>query len=559
MKGLDSHSKPFLNLIFLGAAGDDVTGSATLLSIDINGEKRYGLVDAGGYQGKSNRNYYFPVNACQIEFVIITHAHYDHIGLLPKLYKDGFRGHIYITEQAKRQGNLILQDAANINLGNSEYGRCGGIKLNKTRRRYENKKKKAINCRDIKNIDSAIAQMDEIIQSPLYGMEDVEGLKSLYEVVKPNTLFSIYDDRLFAKMIPTTHQNGAVQVELYLKEDDGELGILFSGDIGPDNSLLYKQNRDFVNPRIDYALLESLHGVDDPLETLEESISKLEKIINDGIKNHKTVFLSGFSLDRDSMLVYLINRMKQKGMRFKAYFDAPMALKENSYYQEYYLREQMIRKKSSDEELLSSLWFKDLGDNPFGLEGFDVIKKIDEHTQLLNTSEPKVVITSSANGNGGRVVNFFDKFIQDPNAIFVFCGWIYPESPSQILHDANQGEIVDFGTTRYIKRCQTYRLHGLSSHGGLQEIYSLLYNYPKIKEVILNHGEFNSKKDVEDAIREEFDVISHIPFLYDAYSVSKDSIRKLEYSEMIEIFKPALFTFNMDYILAELSENEEEA
>ena len=103
----ESGKKTSVKLMFLGGVGDDVTGSSTLVSIEIEGKNRYGLIDVGGYQGASNRNAYFPVDAPKIEFVVITHAHYDHIGLLPKLYKDGFKGKVYITEQAKAQGKHV--------------------------------------------------------------------------------------------------------------------------------------------------------------------------------------------------------------------------------------------------------------------------------------------------------------------------------------------------------------------------------------------------------------------------------------------------------------------
>ena len=555
MSDTKSCKSPQVRLMFLGGVGDDVTGSATLISIDIDGQNRYGLIDVGGYQGEGNRNYYFPVKGDEIDFVIITHAHYDHIGLLPKLYKDGFRGDVYITTQAMVQGNAILKDAANLNYINSEYGRYGGRMILKERNRYENKKKKLTNRKDIKNIDSAISQFDEIIASPLYTKEDVESLKELYKHIKPNELFEIYAGRLYAKLIPTTHQNGAVQIELYVKEDNESLGLVFSGDIGPRNSLLYEyREAEDVNRDIDYGVFESLHGVDAPLETLNDSISKLEKIIKNGIKKGRTVILSGFSLDRNAMLVYLINKMFEKGMRFKAYFDAPLALTELMNYQESYKFEFETRQRGADSSELNDLWFKNLGANPFGLEHFEVVQKLAEHTKLLNTSGPKVIITSSANGNGGRIVDFFEKFIQDENTTFVFCGWIYPGSPSKILEETGSDEIVDFGSRRYKKKCETIRLHGLSSHGGFEEIIDKLYEYPKINNIILNHAELTIKVRVKTSL-EVFDFgKAYIPMLYTAYELSKESLKELTKVEIEQVFGKALIETNMNCIQAEIEE-----
>lgn len=545
---------PSVKLLFLGGVGDDVTGSSTLISIEIDGKNRYGLIDVGGYQGEGNRNAYFPVDAKKIEFVVITHAHYDHIGLLPKLYKDGFCGKVYITEQARAQGKLIMQDAANINLRNSEYAKCGGTKLKAEKRKYEKEKKRAATCRDIKNCDSAISQLDDIITSVLYSLEDVSGLANLYEIVKPNKLFTIFDGKLFGKLIPTTHQNGAIQLELYYQEDGKKIGILFTGDIGPDNSLLYESRSEYISTEIDYGVIESLHGTEPPVETLEESVTLLEKLIKKSIKNGKTVVLSGFSLDRDAMLVYLINKMFAKGSRFKAYFDAPLALSELICYQNYYKQEYEKRLTSCNTD---DLWFKDLGKDPFSLEKFEVITKMAEHTQLLNTTGPKVIVTSSANGNGGRVVDFFDKFIQDPSTVFVFCGWIYPESPSRILLDTEAGNIVDLGYSRYKKNCETVRLHGFSSHGFMAEVFSKFFTYPMIKEVILNHGDWNTKASLKEEILETFHINVHVPMLYEAYELSKESIKPLEELEINDSFGEVLEEYNMKCVLEELEEEEE--
>lgn len=550
----ESGKKTSVKLMFLGGVGDDVTGSSTLVSIEIEGKNRYGLIDVGGYQGASNRNAYFPVDATKIEFVVITHAHYDHIGLLPKLYKDGFKGKVYITEQAKAQGKLILQDAANINVRNSEYTKCGGSKLKAEKRRYEKEKKKAVTCRDVKNYDVAISQLDDIIASVLYSLEDVSGLTPLYEVIKPNKLFTIFDGKVFGRFIPTTHQNGAIQFELYYKENDERIGVLFTGDIGPDNSLLYESKDGYINTEIEYGVVESLHGVEWPEETLEDSISILEKLINKSIRKGKTVVISGFSLDRDAMLVYLINRMFAKGARFKVYFDAPLALSELICYQNFYKQEYEKRMTSCDTD---DLWFKDLGRDPFSLERFEVITKIPEHTQLLNSSEPKVILTSSANGNGGRVVDFFDKLIQDSNTVFVFCGWIYPESPSSILLSTEPGQIVDFGYSRYKKNCETIQLHGFSSHGYWSEVLEKFFMYPAMREVILNHGEWEVKEKLKKEIVETFEMGVHIPMLYEAYEISKESIKPLGELEVNNFFGEVLEEYNMKCVLEEIEKEEE--
>ena len=186
-----------------------------------------------------------------------------------------------------------------------------------------------------------------------------------------------------------------------------------------------------------------------------------------------------------------------------------------------------------------------------------MINNVVDHIKLLNQSGTKVLLTTSANGNGGRIVDFFAKNIQDPNTVFVICGWIYPGSPMHILHSTEPGGIVDFENRRLKKNCQTYRLHGFSSHGNLPEVFSKLYTYPRIKEVILNHGELKQKEEVRDEIYKEFRIRSHIPKIYDAYELSKTSIVPLEENDTLAIFGEVLNKFNMNAILTEIAELKE--
>ncbi len=557
MKSTDARDKSdntALDLMFLGGVGNDVTGSSTLVAFTVGNQKKYGLIDVGGFQGEDNRNFFYPVKAENIAFVIITHAHYDHIGLLPKLYHDGFRGKIYITEQAMAQGNYLLEDAAHI----QEYELDGYAIRRKDaeqgKQNLEKQKAKLSALRDVRNIDNSISQYEEILENALYTIDDVRGLRTLFVVTRPNTLVSVIDNLLSFRFFVNPHQNGAVEVELFYGDMRQKLGVFFSGDMGSSQSLLYRARDSFrIDESIDYAVMESLHGIEEREETLEESEKRLERIIVDGVKNGKNIILAGFSLDRNAMLVHLINRMFDKGLKFDAYFDSPLGFLELSLYQSYYAREHDDKNYPEDDK-----WFKDLGKKPFDLSRFaKTVKTINHHIELLNTSGPKVVITASANGTGGRVVDFFDKFVQDDHTIFVFCGWIFPKSPSFLLHRAEKGKMVELGGKRYIKRCETIRLHGFSSHGYYDEFLSILQTFPSKKGVILNHAEREAKEALVDMI-ESPKYQTKVPSVGDAYHLSKiDGIELLTEGDKMNLFGDALLDYNYRNFLLEVERGKE--
>ena len=507
-----ARSFPIVEPFFIGGVGDEVTASSAILRVRTSdGRIAQIMMDAGAAQGEDEfRNFDYPITGSEIDAIVLTHAHYDHIGNLVLLHKSGFTGNIYVTDIAKKLSYPMLVDAAGI----QEHHPGDAVKrarkiMRETTNRITQKRLLTTKYSDMKGLDSAISQLDAAEYEPLYTQEDIEAVKQMFRTVKPATYVEVMEG-ITIRMFPTTHQNGAVRVEVHVKDPNGSrYGIAFTGDIGPGNSLLYEQMYDYKNDEIDCLVLECLHGVKEPVETLETSIKRLFEIIRKAKRQKKHVVLLGFSLDRNAQLVFLMNCLRKKGIYIDVVVDSPLTMTELGIYQSTYSQD--------------SKWFKDLGYDPFGTDDFKVIKSYRDHIEsVLHGEAPRVIITASANGNGGRVIDYFENCLQRDDYIFVVCGWVGPGTPSRLILECDYGKKVDIPDRTYVKRCKTYWLHGFSSHGYYPEMEAAVKDYPNAKTVILNHARTEDKIAVGEKLQEFFDGEILMPWIYDAYELSAE-------------------------------------
>lgn len=526
-------SFPQIETFFIGGVGDEVTGSSVILKIiTSDGAIRYGMIDAGAVQGEEEyRNYSYPVLGQDIDFVILTHAHYDHVGALAMLYKTGFKGKIYVSEISRMLITPMLHDGAKV-CSQKIIGATG--RTNKLFRRMKRKlQKERINAttfRDKREFEAAISQFNDNEFEPLYTVEDVE---EALKLVEPTDVLKYIEvlDGVKIRLMPTTHQNGACRVELYTTDPitGDTFNMVFSGDIGPneESSLLYQQKFDYTNKDIDCMVLEVLHGVKPPEETLKTSIKRLNEIIRKGIRQRKHIVLAGFSLDRNAMLVYLMNQFRKQGINVRVMIDSPLTMCQLAAYQKTYET--------------NRFWFKDLGKSPFDTTQFDVVKHYRTHVEsVMHGEAPRVIITASATGSGGRIVDYFEQGIERGDYVFVFCGWSSPDSPSSVLHDAKHDQIIEMPERRYKKKCKTYRIHGLSSHGYYPEMVETLRDYPNCQTIVLNHARLEDKIAVSDKFEEFYEGNMVMPNLYDAYVFSKDGVQLVDTDQAMSDFDPVV-------------------
>lgn len=501
---------PMIQAFFVGGAGNEVTGSSTVLKIHTSdGRVRYVMIDAGATQGAEEfRNYEYPILGEKMEAIVLTHSHYDHVGNLALLYKLGFRGKVFATSTAKELIHTMLQDGAAIADRKKNIARRDEKMIEKLRKRLVKKRQKATQVRDMKALDIAIEQIGESDFEPLFTHEDVDNVMELFA---PTTLYSEFElvDGVYCKFIPTTHQSGAIKAEIIVRDPNGEsYTMLFTGDIGPTDSLMYETKLRMPNEHVDCVVMESLHGISEPEEPLYVSIRRLREIIKRGMRQKKHIVLVGFSLDRNAMLVKIMNDFREEGLKPEVFIDSPLTMTQLGHYQRAYAE--------------GSAWFKDMGKKPFDVSNFNILTSYRNHIEAINHSEgPRVIITASANGNGGRVIDYFNHGIQRDDYIFVFCGWINPTSPSNILHEAPRDGLVEILGGKFKKRCKTARLHGFTSHGYMPEVRAILEDCEGLETIVLNHARYEEKFDIQDELSMSFTGDILIPKVYQALELWK--------------------------------------
>lgn len=525
-------SKPKIYMTMLGAAGDEVTGSSTLLKIVCDKRTTYGLIDAGVVQGKSEiRNFSYPVSAEKLDFVILTHAHADHFLALPLLR--GFRGKIYATTSTFNQGRELLNDAA-FNYEREAAGYLGiSFEAYRAMRSKLDELERRKNNSELDIYNQLVREIAEVEEYALYTLRDVETITRFFVSVPVYQDF-ILAHNVYARLIPATHQNGAVNVELYVGGfDEDSVNIAFSGDIGSKESLLYKKQNYKENPLIKYIVMESLHGLEERTQSYEAAFFELKKIVFEAQRKKKTLILAGFALDRSAMLLYAINKMiDDYGLSTTVYFDSPLAHRELKHYE-------------ADYACKKNYWFKDLGRAPFDTSEVIVTDRYDAHVGAVRDTEPKIIITASAFGEGGRILDYFDKYIQDDNAMFVFVSWLSEDCSSYILHNADRGSIIELHGMHYVKKCETYQVQGFSAHGYLPEFIEFIERFPKVKGIFLNHANREVKRELRVKLAEEYDTDMYIPEMYDEdesnfYCMTADGVKELLTYDGYEVFRDVM-------------------
>ena len=466
-----------MNITFYGAARS-VTGSCHL--VDACGKKF--LIDCGMFQGKLTDqilNYEdFPFDINSIDFVVLTHAHIDHSGRIPKLYKQGYTGTIYATSATLDLCSIMLADSGHIQEKEIEW-------VNRKRKRAGKKENEA-----------------------MYTAQDgIDSLK-LFKGVAYNEEV-IIDDNISFKFVDAGHMLGSAIVELYVNEDGKKQKIVFSGDLGNLNMPII--NDPTYIDGTDYLVMESTYG--DRLHgEIKDQSSELINIMIDTYERGGNLIIPSFAVGRTQEILYEINKyagtteIGAKLAKIPVYVDSPLAVSATKIFEEnpeYY-----------DEDALRYLL---KGDNPLEFSNLHFVESSEESKALNEDKSPKVIISASGMCEVGRIKHHLKHNLYRPESTILFVGF---QAEGTLGKRILSGErIVKIFGEEIAVNAEVRYLDAFSGHAdknGLLEWIRKMNKKPS--NIFLVHGEYSGQQALKASIEEEFGIKTIIPDFEETYT-----------------------------------------
>jgi metallo-beta-lactamase family protein len=450
---------------FWGAAGT-VTGSKYLID---NNHKRV-LIDCGLFQGPRElreRNWAdAPFPAVSVDAVLLTHAHIDHTGYLPRFVKQGFRGPVYCSRGTADLLRILLPDSARLQEEEADY-----------RNRHK-----------VTRHNPAL---------PLYTEEDAETALGLLQVV-PNdgNAFHIVKG-ITAEFRIAGHILGSSQVLVLIETDAGVQRMLFSGDLGKYDQPII---RDPVPPpACEYLVVESTYG--DRTHDPEEPKIALERVIKNAAQHNSEILIPAFAVGRAQEILYLIRELEDEKRVpiLPVILDSPMASKATKVYAN--------RREEHDEEYVTA----SAGNaNPMHTHSMTASVSREDSKRLNNERGARVIISASGMMTGGRVLHHALRVLPNPNATIVFVGYQAGGTLGRRVADGEK-EVKVLGQWIPV-RCQSVKIGGFSAHADWQEVIRWLQDLSSPpRRVFVTHGEVGSATAMAQHIRERFNWPVEVP------------------------------------------------
>ena len=445
-----------MKIAFHGAART-VTGSKHLLTLR-NGKKY--LLDCGMFQGMGpetdilNRTWGFTPS--EVDFLILSHAHIDHCGLIPKLVKDGFSGKIFCTPATKEITALLLEDSAGIQQEDIKYA---------------NKKR--------------IVDGHTYLQ-PLYNEEDARQSLSLFHTVEYDNWFDV-DENVKVMFADAGHIVGSASVHLLTKENGVERRLTFSGDVGRYRDVILKSPEIF--PQADYILIESTYGNslhDSNTNTPELLLPWIEKTC---LQKKGKLIIPAFSVGRTQEILFALNQLElENRLPDLDYFvDSPLSMAVTEAVKKY----TSLFNKNIQKILESDA-------DPFSFKRLKYIRSVDESKSLNFRNEPCVIISASGMAEAGRVKHHISNNIENSRNAILLVGYCEPHSLGGRLM-AGAKEVNIFGVLHEV-HADVGSIRSMSAHGDYEDLTQFLscQDPRKVKKLFIVHGEY----DVQQAFRE---------------------------------------------------------
>jgi metallo-beta-lactamase family protein len=443
---------------FLGAAGQ-VTGSKYFLRTATH---RGVLVDCGLFQGghelrQMNWNPP-PIQISDVANVVLTHAHLDHTGYLPKLNKLGFNGQIWCTPATLDVTQYIIRDSAHI----------------------QEEDAKTANRRHYSKHQPALA---------LYSSEDAERVLGLFHVQDRHKKKVLPDDISF-EYSNAGHILGSCSVLMEKRFDDrAPISVLFSGDIGREKPIYLNPKE--APPQADFVVCESTYG--DKQHNNIVPTEELYGIVKDILANKSVLLIPAFAVDRAQEIIYCLNQLIDAGRipAIPTFVDSPMATSVTALYEKY-CEEHAISK----EELQSA------DKNPLSFSSLKFTQTIDDSKRLNDLKGPAIIISASGMATGGRIMHHLANRIGKPDTTVLFTGYQAEETLGRLLMEG--AKTVNIFGEKLPVAARVLTLTNFSAHADQREIIDWLKQIPKPpKRLFLTHGEDGPRGVLKSVIEKE--------------------------------------------------------
>ncbi|MCB9081290.1 MAG: MBL fold metallo-hydrolase [Lewinellaceae bacterium] len=450
-----------MKIKFCGAARE-VTGSAHLLTLD---DGFTILLDCGLYQGYEdsmenfNREWLFEPE--DVDCLILSHAHIDHTGRVPKLVKDGFKGDIHATHATRSLCGIMLMDSAMIQERDAEY--------------FNKKKAEKAKFEDV------------AFREPLYTLDDVHQAMDRFITYSYDHWFRI-NDRVEAIFRDAGHILGSASVTLRIREGNRTIHVGFTGDIGRPNRPILRDPQPM--PEVDVLISESTYG-DREHESAPAETGHFLQIIQDTcVKRGGKVIIPAFSVGRTQELVYMLDKLANAGQLpdIPVYVDSPLAVNATMVFASH--------PECFDAELTEYML---VDDNPFGFNRLHYIRKV-EQSKALNTSKEACIIISAAGMiNAGRIKHHVYNNIDHEQNTILIVGYCSPDTPGGKLR-AGADHLRLFGDWKPV-RAKVEVMDSFSAHGDRLELFDFLRPQREhAKRIFLVHGDYDAQQAFQEML-----------------------------------------------------------
>ncbi len=466
-----------MKITFIGA-NHEVTGSCTMIEC---GGKRM-LIDCGMEQGINTfENVPLPAAPGEIDYVFVTHAHIDHTGNLPLLYKNGFRGPVYATKETCNLCDIMLRDCAHIQMSEAEY------QTRKSRR----------------------AGGDDV--PPLYDLSDAAGLVALMRPCDYGRVIQI-DEHVFVRFTDIGHLLGSACIELWLQEDGTKKKIVFSGDVGNTNQPIINDPKPVAEA--DYLVIESTYG--DRLHDApkNEHITALAEYIQKTLDRGGNIIIPSFAVGRTQEILYFIREIKNSGMvtghdGFPVYVDSPLANEATSVFIQ-------CDMSCLDPETTAIM---EKGDNPIVFDGLHNYVSTEQSKALNSDPTPKIIISASGMCDAGRVRHHLKYNLWNRKNLILFVGYQARGTLGRSIVDGAKS-VKLFGDDIAVN-AEIAALPGVSGHADKNGLLRWVSQFEKKPEqIFVNHGEDSSCREFTRCLSEDMGLNAFAPYSGTEYDLA---------------------------------------